>query len=107
MLKPSFPYGSPHLSTRSSPRQGTPNYRHGIGRAGSLDQQLDPHGAQTVSYISHPITPPMSTGALDSKSDSPAAQSLVMIPQGTQGSGMPQSLALPDQPTWNPARIFE
>ncbi|UZP46177.1 hypothetical protein NXS19_013989 [Fusarium pseudograminearum] len=44
---------------------------------------------------------------MDSKSDSPAVQSLVMMSQGTQGPGMPQSLSMADQPGWNPSRLFE
>ncbi|KAK5992484.1 hypothetical protein PT974_05891 [Cladobotryum mycophilum] len=102
VLKPSFPYGSPHLST-SSP----PGYRPGVGRASSMEHQLETSAAQTVSFTSYPITPPMSTGGLDSKSDSPSVQSLVMMPQGTQGQGMAASMSLPEQPTWNPSRIFE
>jgi hypothetical protein len=43
---------------------------------------------------------------MDSKSDSPL-QSLVVMPPGTQGSGMPSNMAIPDHPAWNPNRIFE
>ncbi|KAH0530638.1 hypothetical protein TsFJ059_005242 [Trichoderma semiorbis] len=101
VLKPSFPYGSPHPSHSASP----PGYR-GMQRASSMEQALDSSGNQTVSYISHPISPPISTGGLDSKSDSPSAQSLVMMPQAV-GPGIPPNMALPEQPAWNPARIFE
>src|SRR6478736_8726110 len=81
VLKPSFPYGSPHPSTHSSPPRGTDSFRPVIHRTGSIDQHLDAHGAQQVSYTNHPITPPISAGPLDSKSDSPAVQSLVMMSQ--------------------------
>ncbi|KAK1255132.1 hypothetical protein MKX08_009127 [Trichoderma sp. CBMAI-0020] len=101
VLKPSFPYGSPHPSHSASP----PAFR-GMERAGSMEQVLDTSGTQTVSYISHPISPPISTGGLDSKSDSPSAQSLVMMPQ-TVGPGMPPNMTMPEQPAWNPAKIFE
>lgn len=101
VLKPSFPYGSPHPSHSASP----PGYR-GMQRAGSMEQALDSSGNQTVSYISHPISPPISTGGLDSKSDSPSAQSLVMMPQAV-GPGIAPNMGLPEQPAWNPARIFE
>lgn len=107
VLKPSFPYGSPHPSTHSSPPRGSEPFRPVIHRTGSIDQHLDTHGAQHVSYINHPITPPISAGPMDSKSDSPAVQSLVMMSQGTQGPGMPQSLSMADQPGWNPSRLFE
>ncbi|OBS19762.1 hypothetical protein FPOA_11487 [Fusarium poae] len=80
VLKPSFPYGSPHPSTHSSPPRGSEPFRPVIHRTGSIDQHLDTHGAQ---------------------------QSLVMMSQGTQGPGMPQSLSMADQPGWNPSRLFE
>lgn len=101
VLKPSFPYGSPHPSHSASP----PAFR-GMERASSMEQVLDTSGTQTVSYISHPISPPISAGGLDSKSDSPSAQSLVMMPQ-TVGPGMPPNMTMPEQPAWNPAKIFE
>nr|ADX42722.1 lipase regulator 1 [Fusarium graminearum]ADX77910.1 lipase regulator 1 [Fusarium graminearum] len=80
VLKPSFPYGSPHPSTHSSPPRGSEPFRPVIHRTGSIDQHLDTHGAQ---------------------------HSLVMMSQGTQGPGMPQSLSMADQPGWNPSRLFE
>ncbi|TQN75009.1 Nitrogen assimilation transcription factor nit-4 [Colletotrichum shisoi] len=107
VLKPSFPYGSPQSSNHSSPPRG---YRPGMARAASLDQQLDTQNLQhsQVSYTSHPITPPISAGPVDTKSDSPAIQSLVMMAhQGSQAPGMQQSMPLSDAPAWNPARIFE
>jgi hypothetical protein len=107
VLKPSFPYGSPHPSTHSSPPRGSEPFRPNIHRTGSIDQHLDTHGAQQVSYASHPITPPISAGPMDSKSDSPAVQSLVMMSQGSQAPGMPQSMSMTDQPGWNPSRLFE
>ncbi|KAK7425741.1 hypothetical protein QQZ08_007840 [Neonectria magnoliae] len=107
VLKPSFPYGSPHPSSHSSPPQGSQGYRPVVHRTGSMDHALDTQSAQQVSYTSHPITPPISAGPVDSKSDSPAVQSLVMMSQGTQGPGIAQSMPLSDQPGWNPSRIFE
>ncbi|KAK1757401.1 hypothetical protein QBC47DRAFT_399742 [Echria macrotheca] len=106
MLKPSFPYGSPHSSATSSP----PNqqYRHDVPRAGSLDQQVDTRGAHSqVSYISHPLTP-VSASPLDIKSDSPDIQSLAMMTSGqSQASSVQHSLPLPDASTWNPGPLFE
>jgi hypothetical protein len=108
VLKPSFPYGSPHPSNQSSPPRGPMAYQHSMHRTGPImDQQLDPSNQQ-VSYISHPITPPISVGPMDSRSDSPAVQSLVMMPQDGQTPDMQQNMALASNPpTWNPARIFE
>ncbi|KAJ6442650.1 C6 finger domain-containingprotein [Purpureocillium lavendulum] len=106
VLKPSFPYGSPHSSSHSSPPRGPQGYRP-MDRTGSLDQHLDPHHP-TVSYTSHPITPPISAGPGDSKSDSPAIQSLVMMPQDSQGPDMHHGMPVPTtQSSWNPQRIFE
>ncbi|KAJ0321237.1 hypothetical protein COL5a_009292 [Colletotrichum fioriniae] len=107
VLKPSFPYGSPQSSNHSSPPRG---YRPGMARTASLDHQLDTQNLQhsQVSYTSHPITPPISAGPVDTKSDSPAIQSLVMMAsQGSQAPGMQQTMSLSDAPAWNPARIFE
>ncbi|KAI8215729.1 Activator of stress protein 1 [Colletotrichum sp. SAR 10_77] len=107
VLKPSFPYGSPQSSNHSSPPRG---YRPGMARTGSLDHQLDTQNLQhsQVSYTSHPITPPISAGPVDTKSDSPAIQSLVMMAnQGSQAPGMPQTMPLASAPAWNPAKIFE
>ncbi|KAK0729018.1 hypothetical protein B0T21DRAFT_349950 [Apiosordaria backusii] len=92
VLKPSFPYGSPHSNSHPSPP----------GRL--LDTQV-PHSQ--VSY-SLPITP-ISVGPLDSKNDSPGVQSLGMMPSGhgTQAPAVPQTLPLAEAPAWNPSRIFD
>ena len=113
VLKPSFPYGSPHSSNQStSPRAATGYRPSNLARTGSLEHQLDTrniHQTPQVSYTSHPITPPVSAGPLDTKSDSPGVQSLVMMQNqpGSQAPGMPPSMPLADAPTWNPQRIFE
>lgn len=107
MLKPSFPYGSPHPSDHSSPSNRAPGFRPAMDRTGTLDQHLDAQSAHNVSYYGHPISPPVSAGAMDSKSDSPAGQPLVMMSQGGQAPGIQQSISLVDQPAWNPSRIFE
>jgi len=60
-------------------------------------------------YTNHPISPPISAGGVDIKSDSPAVQSLVMMasgqraPQQSMSSGVPMA----DSSGWNPAVIFE
>ncbi|KAK4673115.1 hypothetical protein QC763_108960 [Podospora pseudopauciseta] len=98
VLKPSFPYGSPHSNSHPSP----PGPR-------LLDTQV-PHSQ--VSY-SLPITPISTVGPLDSKSDSsPGVQSLGMMPSGHGAqapAAVPQSsLALAEAPpAWNPSRIFD
>lgn len=110
VLKPSFPYSSPHLShlsCNSSPVQSGQGFRPPAHRTGSLEHQLDTQGTSQVSFSTHPITPPISIGPLDSKSDTPSVQSLPMMPQGSQPAAMQSSMSLAEQTGWNPAQIFE
>ena len=114
VLKPSFPYGSPHSGTHPSPSGPSPGFRPALGRTGSSmeHQRIDTQAAvqhSQVSYTGHPISPPISAGPVDSKSDSPAVQSLVMMASGqaTQAPAMQQAMSLADAPGWNPSRIFE
>ncbi|KAK3694612.1 hypothetical protein B0T22DRAFT_370197 [Podospora appendiculata] len=103
VLKPSFPYGSPQPSTHSSPPG--PAYR-----TGSMGHNIDTQVQHShVSYTSHPISPPISAGPLDTKSDSPGVQSLAMMASGhgTQPSSVQQTLPLAEPPAWNPSRIFD
>ncbi|KAH6650595.1 hypothetical protein F5144DRAFT_52094 [Chaetomium tenue] len=93
VLKPTFPYGSPHSATHPSP-PGRP-----------LDSQMS---HSQVSYTNHPLTP-VSVGPLDGKSESPVVQSLTTMAsvRGPQTSGVSQTLPLSEAPTWNPSRIFD
>ncbi|KAI0193479.1 fungal-specific transcription factor domain-containing protein [Astrocystis sublimbata] len=105
VLKPSFPYGSPHPTTQSSPPRAS-TFKPPMLRTNSLDPNMDVHGPHShVSY--HPITP-VSLSSLDGKGDSSQSgqQSLSML-QSTQPPTMPQTMSLVDQPTWNPSRIFD
>ncbi|KAJ6782170.1 hypothetical protein PWT90_03602 [Aphanocladium album] len=107
VLKPSFPYGSPHPSNKSSPpHMPCTAYQGNPARSGSLDQHLDAHSS--LRYVNNPITPPISTGPMGSKNESPAIQSLELIPpMGTSATAMPPNMGLADQVAWNPSRIFE
>jgi hypothetical protein len=108
VLKPSFPYGSP-----GAPTNTTPKYRP------TEQQNMDHHHAQQahqVSYPNHPISPPISAGGVDTKSDSPAVQSLVMMATGQRVSPQQQQqqpmagangVQMADSSGWNPAVIFE
>ncbi|KAH8682356.1 hypothetical protein BX600DRAFT_41451 [Xylariales sp. PMI_506] len=99
VLKPSFPYGSPSQGHATPPR--TNGLKPPMLRTSSMDQ---------VSYTSHPITPPISAGPVDNKSDSsPAIQSLVMMAPGqnSQAPSMQHGLSVADPPSWNPTRIFD
>ncbi|KAK3488895.1 uncharacterized protein B0T23DRAFT_320775 [Neurospora hispaniola] len=108
VLKPSFPYGSP--SSTSHPSPPGPPYRSDMSRTSSIDHQLDTHVQHShVSYTTHPLSPPLSVGPMDSKSDSHDLQSLAMMSSGhgTQAPSMAQTMPLTDAPAWNPSRIFD
>jgi len=80
VLKPSFPYGSPHPSTHSSPPRTTA-FKPPMLRTSSVEQSIGTQGSQH-------------------------SQSLGMLPanQGTHAA----SLQLSDATTaWNPSRIFD
>lgn len=93
-LKPSFPYGSP-----SEPYQPSP----------PMDAHYHPHLNQVQSRVGFhalPITPPISTGAEDSKSDtSSQLQSLGMVAHQPPTTH-PMDAPLADENTWDPTRII-
>jgi hypothetical protein len=107
VLKPSFPYGSPSAPVNTSPPRSNMQYRQASTHGSqALEQQ---HATQQVSYPAHPISPPISAGGVDNKSDSPAVQSLVMMATGQRGTQppIPSGVPMADPSTWNPSRIFE
>lgn len=109
VLKPSFPYGSPAVANNHSPARGhVQQYRQGSTSMESQNLGHQNAQQQHVSYTSHPISPPISAGGVDTKSDSPAVQSLVMMATG-QRAQMPitSGVSMADQIPWNPSRIFE
>ncbi|KAF4635017.1 hypothetical protein G7Y89_g3076 [Cudoniella acicularis] len=91
-----------------------PQYRN-IGAHGTPleHQNVEYQHAQShqqVSYTNHPISPPISAGGVtDTKSDSPAAQSLVMMAaqRGPQQQSMASGVSMGDSNSWNPTRIFD
>lgn len=94
-LKPSFPYGSP-----SEPYQPSP----------PMDAHYHPHLSNVQSRVglnAHPITPPISAGAEDSKSDtSSQMQSLGMVPHQPPTTH-PLDAPLVDENSWDPTRIIK
>lgn len=110
VLKPSFPYGSPGAPVNSTPPRSNGQYRQGNTQT-PVDQQNMEHHAphQQVSYTHQPISPPISAGGVDAKSDSPAIQSLVMMATSQRASQQPMTSApqMVDSTAWNPSRIFE
>ena len=112
ILKPTFPYGSPSPVSNSTPPRLQAPYRQASSHSSGGQQNLEhPHAQQPqVSYINHPISPPISAGGVDIKSDSPAVQSLVMMASGQRAPQQPMPSGVPmADPTngWNPAVIFE
>ena len=110
VLKPSFPYGSPQSTKMATPPRSDALYRPNPMRASPLGHHVDTN--VSVSYTSHPITPPVSAGPPDLKGDSSPAssQSLMMMAAGqsSQAPSMQGSMPLADAHTsWNPTRIFE
>lgn len=107
VLKPTFPYGSPGAPTNATPRGS--QYRQVVAQTSSHQNMEQQHAPQQVSYTAHPISPPISAGGVDTKSDSPAVQSLVMMATGQRGPQPPigAGVPMPDQSNWNPSRIFQ
>ncbi|KAI0452842.1 fungal-specific transcription factor domain-containing protein [Xylaria acuta] len=106
VLKPSFPYGSPHPSTQSSPPRAT-TFKPPLLRTNSLDPNLDVHTGPHSHVSYHPITP-ISVSSGDGKGDSPSVQSLSMLGAGqTTQPPLSHTIPLVDHPTWNPSRIFD
>ncbi|QSZ36402.1 hypothetical protein DSL72_006279 [Monilinia vaccinii-corymbosi] len=109
VLKPSFPYGSPAAPANTSPARGNvQQYRQG---STSMDSQSLGHQnaqQQHVSYINHPISPPISAGGVHTKSDSPAVQSMAMMAAGQRGPvPMTSGVQMADHASWNPSRILD
>ena len=103
-LKPSFPYGSPSDQFEPSPPLETPYQHLQIPSALPQNSQRDfSHGVQT-------ITPPISAGAIDSRTDSPLFQPNMGSPAHSQpgASLLPQyHSVMPEQSQWNPTPIIE
>ncbi|KAK8035050.1 hypothetical protein PG993_010045 [Apiospora rasikravindrae] len=104
VLKPSFPYGSPSMSHQSTPPRAS-SFKPPMIRTSPMDQGMSslPASQAQVSYINHPITPPVSAGP---KSDSPA-QSLVMMANGQTSQAPSHAISMAEAPAWNPSRIFD
>jgi len=101
-LKPSFPFGSPPPSQQHPSPLTDGAY---ISRPQGQTVCLDPQSQ--VAYITHPITPPVSTTDEVPKADSPVVQSLAMMAPQSQNpqTSMPNQEAYHAQ--WNPTKIFE
>lgn len=98
-LKPSFPYGSPSEGYQPSPPMDAHYHPH--------LNQMSNHVQSRVGFNAHPITPPISAGAEDSKSDtSSQLQSLGMVPHQPPTSH-PLDQPLTDENSWDPTRIIK
>lgn len=98
-LKPSFPYGSPSEPYQPSPPMDAQYHPH----LGHLSNNVQ----SRVGFNAHPITPPISVGTEDSKSDtSSQLQSLGMIPHPPPTTH-PLDAPLVDENSWDPTRIIK
>jgi len=113
VLKATFPYGSPGAPVNATPPRANGPYRQASSHSPMDQQNMEHQHAQQqnhqVSYTNHPISPPISAGGVDTKSDSPAVQSLVMMATGQRApqQPMPNGVPMTDPSTWNPSIIFE
>lgn len=96
-LKPTFPYGSPSEPYHPSPPIDS-HYASQISQVPGVQSR--------VGYAAYPVTPPISAGTEDSKSDSSQLQPLGLIPSqsiSTHGMNAP----LVDENSWDPTRIIK
>lgn len=101
-LRHTFPYGSPGAQLQPSPPIEMGHYPPTLSRDASVEQ------LSRASYVTQPITPPISAGHGDAKSGSPGAPPFpIMTPGQGQHQPMPQSISMVDTIGWNPTRIFE
>lgn len=99
-LKSTFPYGSP-----SEPYQPSPPPFDSSQYTPPLTQ-LTGSVQSRVGYNAYPISPPMSTGAEDAKSDSSQLQPLGMLtPHPVSNPSMEAPLV--DENSWDPTRIIK
>ena len=99
-LKPTFPYGSP-----SEPYQPSPPPFDSSHYTPPMSQVTG--GVQSrVGYSTYPISPPISTGTEDAKSDSSQLQPLGMITTHPVSSHSMEA-PLVDENSWDPTRIIK
>ncbi|KAJ5675867.1 hypothetical protein N7462_008764 [Penicillium macrosclerotiorum] len=97
-LKPSFPYGSPSEPYQPSPPMDAHYHPHMSHLSGNVQSR--------VGLQAPPITPPISAGAEESKSDtSSQLQSLGMVPHQPPTTH-PLDTPLVDENSWDPTRII-
>jgi hypothetical protein len=95
-LKATFPYGSPSEQHSSPPALETQYNQFG------QPQMPSPH---RLGYNSHSGTPPISTGADDSKSDTSQPNNMTILHHHQLGN--PQlNVPLVDENSWDPTRII-
>ncbi|OOF96232.1 hypothetical protein ASPCADRAFT_47118 [Aspergillus carbonarius ITEM 5010] len=94
-LKPTFPYGSPSESYHPSPPLDS-HYGPQINQVSSVQSR--------VGYTAYPVTPPISAGTEDSKTDS-QHQPLGLIPSHSMSTHAINT-PLVDENSWDPTRII-
>jgi hypothetical protein len=98
-LRSSFPYGSPSEQYHPSPPPLDAQYN-------SQFSQPPASSPSRLGYSAHPITPPISARAEDSKPDSPQLQTLGAMHHNPPSSH-PLGVPLVDENSWDPTRIIK
>lgn len=105
VLKRSFPYGSPSLQVQKPSLYNATSYATTQPSSQPSSISGGPQQQQPLDYLSHPITPPLSTVGMKSKANSPMG--LVETSRESPQQHIPTTLPMMDTMTWNPSRIFE
>ena len=102
-LKPTFPYGSPSEPYQPSPPLDSQYHHLQIPPNPQYEQEGQfPHHSQT-------LTPPISAGANDSRTDSPQYPPTYVQPHAQNASSMlpHNSVPIPENVQWNPTPIID
>lgn len=98
-LKSTFPYGSPSEQYHPSPPLGS----HYGSRLNHIPVPSGTHGG--VGFTAYPITPPISAGTEDLKSDSSQLHHVGIIPHTVPSHSL--DVPLVDEHSWDPTRIIK
>jgi hypothetical protein len=101
-LRPSFPYGTPSESSQSPPPPFDQHYNTQIN-------QVHVHPPNSLGFsTTNPMSPPISAGAEESKTNSPK---MLTLPPQSQGLTVPPNrsvmVPLTDEQTWDPSQIIK
>lgn len=99
-LKPTFPYGSPSEPYHPSPPPfDSSHYTPPLSQVTGVQSR--------VGYTAYPISPPISTGTEDAKSDSSQLQPLGLLTPHPVSNASSMEAPLVDENSWDPTRIIK